>query len=97
MMVVVAFHVVVMPAAPVVHGGHPAVILVSRRARRVVVRKGGRDGNGEEGRGRRGDQKTVHSLILWLDVTSTRGPLSRGQGQGLRPAPATATAKRHQR
>jgi hypothetical protein len=39
----------------------------------------------------------VHSLILWLDVTSTRGPLSRGQRQGLRPAPATATAKRHRR
>jgi hypothetical protein len=41
-----------------------AVILVARLARRIVVRQGRRDTGGEDGRGRRGDQKTVHSLFL---------------------------------
>ena len=48
----------------------PAVVLVVPGAGRVVVREGGRNRGGKKGRGRRGDQKTVHSLVPhWLDVT----------------------------
>lgn len=39
----------------------PAMVLVVRRAGRVVVGEGRRDGGGEKSRARRGDQKTVHS------------------------------------
>ena len=51
--------VVVMAAFHVRHD--PAMILVVRRARRIVVGEGRRDGGGEKSRARRGDQKTVHS------------------------------------
>ena len=48
----------------------PAVVLVVPGAGRVVVREGGCNRGGKKGRGRRGDQKTVHSLVPhWLDVT----------------------------
>jgi hypothetical protein len=59
--------VVMVAAGHVLHD--PAVVLVVPSARRVVVRKGGRNRGRKKGRGRRGDQKTVHSLVPhWLDV-----------------------------
>jgi hypothetical protein len=68
--VVVTLDVMVMVMAAALHVTHdPAVVLVVRSAWRVVVREGGRDRGGKKGRGSRGDQKTVHSLVPhWLDV-----------------------------
>jgi hypothetical protein len=60
---VVVFGVVVVMVAALHVSADPAVVLVMRRARRVVVREGGRDRGGKKSRGRRGDQKTVHSLV----------------------------------
>lgn len=43
---------------------HPAVILVTGRAGRIVVRQGGRGDRRQKGRAGRGDQKTLHSQFL---------------------------------
>jgi hypothetical protein len=52
----------------------PAVVLVVRPAGRVVVRQGRRGDGGEHGGASRCDQKTVHSLFLWL-VTRIKPPV----------------------
>ena len=75
---VVAMMVVAMPhrRRPVVRYD-AAVILTRLSAGRIVVGQGRRSDGCEESRADGGDQETLHSLFLWLDVTTTLGQCPR--------------------
>jgi hypothetical protein len=75
---VVVFAAAMVVVIPAVH--HDAAVVLARaRAGRVVVGQGWRGGACEKGRADGGDQETLHSLFLRLEVTRTFGQALPGR------------------